>query len=82
MFHRFVSMLILPAALLLGGFSVALAQQPTALVQIIHNAADPGAAVVDVYLGDTKVIDDFAFRTATPFIELPVNTDLTVGVAG
>ena len=81
MFHRFVSMLILPAALLLGGFSVALAQEPTALVQIIHNAADPGAAVVDVYLGDTKAVDDFAFRTATPFLILPANTDLTVGVA-
>lgn len=56
---------------------------PTAArLQVIHNAADPGAASVDVYINDELTLDDFAFRTATPFITVPSGTDLTVDVAG
>ncbi|MEZ4775311.1 MAG: DUF4397 domain-containing protein [Bacteroidia bacterium] len=55
----------------------------TAMVQIIHNSPDPAAQTVDIYLnaGATPAIDDFAFRKATPFISLPANTPLNVGVA-
>ena len=53
----------------------------TARVQVIHNAADPAASAVDVYLGDVRAIDDFAFRTATPFIDLPANQMIEIGVA-
>ncbi|MCE7926748.1 MAG: DUF4397 domain-containing protein [Haliscomenobacteraceae bacterium CHB4] len=51
---------------------------PTARVQIIHNSPDP---TVDVYAGNTKLLEDFAFRTATPFIDVPADIDFNVGVA-
>jgi hypothetical protein len=52
----------------------------TARVQVIHNSADAAAAVVDVWLDDAHLIDDFAFRTASPFIDAPagVNFDITI----
>ena len=49
------------------------------LVQIVHNAPDPAAAVVDVYVDGALALDDFAFQTATPFLSLP--TDVEVAVA-
>ncbi len=42
-----------------------------ARLQVIHNSADPAAAMVDVYLNDKLTLNDFAFRTATPFITVP-----------
>ena len=56
-----------------------------ARVQVIHNAADPAAETVDIYVdtgSDTVKINDFAFRSATPFLELPAETDLTIVIAG
>jgi hypothetical protein len=60
-----------------------LASDPSARVQIIHNSADAAAAVVDIYIngGDEPAVNDFAFRTATPFIDLPAGVDLTIGIA-
>lgn len=58
---------------------------PTARVQVIHNAADPGAAVVDVYVDigtDTLKINDFAFRSASPFLDLPAGKDIQIVIAG
>ena len=54
----------------------------TAKLQIIHNAADPGAATVDVYVNEALRVDDFAFRTATEFIEVLAGVTLDIGVAG
>lgn len=68
-----------------GGEFIELASVPVqefAQVQVIHNAADPSAAEVDVYLGETKIADNFAFRTASAFLNVPANTDLVIGVAG
>ncbi len=54
----------------------------TARVQVIHNAADLAAAQVDVYLNDDLLINDFAFRTASTFIDAPAGEPITLGVAG
>ncbi len=59
----------------------------TARVQIIHNAPDPGAAVVDVYVSEVgsqdedPAVDDLAFRSATPFIDLPAGVGLVITIA-
>ncbi len=54
----------------------------TAKLQVIHNSADPAAAVVDVYVNDVLTIDDFKFRTAAGFIDVPAGADLSVVIAG
>lgn len=50
----------------------------TAKVQIIHNAADLAIDTVDVWVNGTKEVPNFAFRTATPFVDLASETALTV----
>ena len=57
------------------------AAAPNARVQVIHNSADVLAGSVDVYVNDALAIPDFAFRTATPFIDLPAGVTLNIGVA-
>ncbi len=57
------------------------AYEPSARLQVIHNAADPAASVVDIYVNGGLLIDDFAFRTATPFISVPADVELEIGVA-
>jgi hypothetical protein len=54
----------------------------TARLQVIHNAADPAASTVDVFVNGNLLIDDFEFRTATEYIDAPAETDLTIAVAG
>jgi hypothetical protein len=49
-----------------------------ARVQVIHNAADAAAAMVDVYLNDGMLIDDFEFRTASEFIDAPAGSDFDI----
>ena len=51
-----------------------------AQVMVIHNAADPGASEVDVFLNGELLANDFAFRTAIPFTELPAG-DHTIQIA-
>ncbi|MFM8374152.1 MAG: DUF4397 domain-containing protein, partial [Bacteroidota bacterium] len=51
----------------------------TARVQIIHNSPEP---VVDIYAGNDLLLDNFAFRTATPFIDVPAGVQINIGVAG
>jgi exosome complex RNA-binding protein Rrp42 (RNase PH superfamily) len=64
------------------GHVVAFPPVTTARVQVIHNAADPAADSVDVYLGAAKLLDNFKFRTATPFIDAPAGSPIDIGVAG
>ncbi len=66
-------------ALLLGLAGSATAQ--TARVQVIHNAADPAADSVDIYLNSTRILDNFKFRSASSFIDAPAGTPITIGVA-
>ncbi len=71
-------------ALPAGGALVALptaAAEPLARVQAIHNCADALAATVDVYVNGDLAIDNFAFRTASGFIDLPAKTALNIGIA-
>ena len=51
---------------------------PSARVQVIHNSADAAASMVDVWLNDQLLLDDFAFRTASPFIDAPAGIDFDV----
>lgn len=53
----------------------------TARVQVIHNSADVLAGAVDVYINGTLAIDNFGFRAATPFIDLPAGVTLNIGIA-
>jgi hypothetical protein len=57
----------------------ALAQ--TARVQVIHNCADAAAAQVDVYLNGNILLDNFGFRKASPFIDAPAGTPITIAIA-
>ena len=65
-------------AALADGTVLELPVTPTARVQVIHNSPDP---TVDVYAGNTLLIDDFAFRTATTFIDVLANVPLSIAVA-
>jgi uncharacterized membrane protein len=56
-------------------------QQPQARLQIIHNAADPAADVVDIYVDGALLLDDFGFREATPFIDVPADVQLSIAIA-
>ncbi|MBN1885844.1 MAG: CHRD domain-containing protein [Candidatus Krumholzibacteriota bacterium] len=52
-----------------------------ARLQVVHNAADPAAGLVDVWVNGALLLDDFAFRTATPFVVVPAEVPLSIGVA-
>lgn len=65
-------------SLSLAGMITASAQSR---VQVIHNSADLAADTVDVYLGSTLLLDNFAFRTATPYIDAPSGIPITLSVA-
>ena len=62
-----------------GSFSVNASS--TADLQIIHNAADPAADIVDIYLDGTLVADDLSFRTASDFLEVPAEQAIDIDVA-
>jgi hypothetical protein len=56
----------------------------TAMVQVIHASPDPAAATVDVWVEgqEEPLLDDFAFKSATPYTELPAGVSLNIGIAG
>lgn len=68
---------ITAALLLVGSWAFA---QSTARVQLIHNAPDPVADSVNVFIGNTPLLTDFAFRAATPFIDAQAGVPLRVSV--
>jgi hypothetical protein len=69
------------AALASGGDFIPLPVN-TARIQVIHNSADLAADTVDVWVDGNRAIPNFAFRTATPFIDLPTGVGLDISVTG
>ncbi len=69
--------------MLAGVFSASIGQAQTARLEVIHNSADALASVVDVYVnaGATPLLDDFAFRTSSGFVDVPAGVDLNIGIA-
>ncbi|HRG58064.1 MAG TPA: DUF4397 domain-containing protein [Bacteroidia bacterium] len=65
----------------LGMMIASLSLAQTAKVQVIHNCADAAAAEVDVYINGILEIDNFAFRKATQFLDLPAGVPINVGIA-
>ncbi|MCB0563596.1 MAG: DUF4397 domain-containing protein [Phaeodactylibacter sp.] len=51
---------------------------PVSQVQVIHNSPAP---TVDVYANENLLLNDFEFRTATPFVDLPTRTAFDIAVA-
>ena len=70
------------AALPMGGALIALpsADIASSRVQVIHNSADAASATVDVWYNDIALIDDFAFRTASPFIDVTAGTEFDITI--
>ncbi len=52
----------------------------TALVQIIHNANDTRREEVAISLNGEVVIEELAFRTATPYLEIPANIGIDLSI--
>lgn len=55
--------------------------QALARVQFIHNSADTTVDTVDVYYMGEKVLDNFPYLTATPYMDVYGNTPAIVGIA-
>jgi hypothetical protein len=68
------------AAILGLGITVSKAQ--VAAVQVIHNCADAAAATVDIWAGNTLLVNDLAFRNAsTTFTNISAGVNIVIGVA-
>ena len=65
-------------AVLADGTVVPLPGIEAASVQIIHNSPSP---TVDIWVNDQPFLTDFAFRDATPFVEVPAGVTLNIGIA-
>jgi hypothetical protein len=68
-------------AALADGTVIELNDTSNSRLQVIHNCADPAANQVDVYVNGALLLNDFAFRTATPYIDVPSNATLNIGIA-
>ncbi|MGL4596620.1 MAG: DUF4397 domain-containing protein, partial [Bacteroidia bacterium] len=64
------------------GFAGLTSFAQTARVQVIHNCADAAASSVDVWLNTTLLLDNFAFRTASPFVNAPAGTPIDLTICG
>jgi hypothetical protein len=53
---------------------------PDARLQIIHASPFAAVAKVDVYVNDQKLLDDVAFRTATPYLSVPSGKELKIDI--
>jgi len=69
------------AALPAGGNLIALPEYTTARVQVIHNSPDAAAASVDIWLNNERILDDFMFRQASPFVSVPAGQAIDITIA-
>jgi plastocyanin len=53
-------------------------EDPLARLQIIHNSPSP---TVDIWVNGQPFLTDFEFRTATSFVDVPAEVELTIVVA-
>jgi Ca2+-binding RTX toxin-like protein len=51
-----------------------------AALQVVHNSPYEAATEVDVYVNDVLLLDDFAYGTATPFVNVPSGVNLIIDV--
>ncbi len=63
-----------------GGGPMIELPQDSAELQVIHNSPDAAADTVDVYVNGDKLLDDFQFRDASPFVSMPAGTK-QIGIA-
>lgn len=54
---------------------------PKASVQIIHNSPDEATSEIDLYLNGQLLVDNFQFRTATPFIDVSASSEIILEAA-
>lgn len=66
-------------AALADGTVLNLAATPLAKAQLIHNTPDP---TLDLYAGDQKIADDWVFRSATPYLDVPADRAVSFRIAG
>lgn len=62
--------------------SMASAMVANANVQIIHNSPDVAASEVDVWINGRRVLDDMAFRTATPYMPIAAEVPMVISITG
>jgi hypothetical protein len=66
---------------MLGAFNFT-TQAQTAALQVIHNCADAATFTVDIYAGNTLLINDLVFRfSSQTFTNIPAGTNVVIGVA-
>lgn len=63
-------------------FVIPLPQLDFASVQLIHNCADPAAALVDVYINGILMSDDLEFREATTLLPVIAGEAVSVSING
>ena len=51
-----------------------------AALQLIHNVADPAAALVDVFLNDELIAADVAYGNATAYLDVPAGESITLDI--
>ncbi|MCH8556731.1 MAG: S8 family serine peptidase [Balneolia bacterium] len=68
------------AEMIVVPFEVQVFGEAKAFVQLIHNAADPAAESVDVYVNGELFAEGFSFREATAFVPAPAETELEISI--
>ena len=52
----------------------------SAVAQFIHGSADPSLSVVDIHVDNLPFIQNFAFRQATSYLDIPTEVDFTIDI--